>query len=147
MSEAAEKEHPYLRCVYRDDPDGGKNCGTTMCREAGTCLDTTMTWHEAHSTPGEFGAGMMLDGWGSYCPSVNCIECGRFVGRDGHIEVEHFEMSSKVASVEGQCRRCIDRGNCLICSGTGEGVRAGQTCIRCKGTGKDSPIEIGASDE
>jgi hypothetical protein len=35
------------------------------------------------------------------------MDCGRFVGRDGSIEVEYFEMSSTVASVEGTCARCI----------------------------------------
>jgi hypothetical protein len=50
----------------------------------------------------------MDDGIGRFIPGVNCIDCGRFVGRDGHISIEHFEMSSEIASVDGTCRRCID---------------------------------------
>ena len=44
-----------------------------------------------------------------FVPGINCMECGRFVGRDGAIEITHFEMSSEVASVEGTCGRCIRR--------------------------------------
>lgn len=42
-----------------------------------------------------------------FVPGINCMECGRFVGRDGSIEIEHFEMSGEVASVEGTCSACI----------------------------------------
>ncbi len=48
----------------------------------------------------------MDDGMTRYIPGVNCVHCGRFVGRDGHISVEHFEMSTEVASVDGECGRC-----------------------------------------
>lgn len=51
---------------------------------------------------------LMSDGMTKYISGVNCIDCGRFVGRDGSISVEHFEMSSEISSVDGQCRRCID---------------------------------------
>jgi hypothetical protein len=44
-----------------------------------------------------------------YVPGVNCMECGLFVGRDGSIEVDHFEMSSEIASVEGTCAQCLRR--------------------------------------
>lgn len=53
-------------------------------------------------------SGLCDDGMTPFVPGINCIDCGRFVGRDGYIGIEHFEMSSVVASVEGQCRRCID---------------------------------------
>lgn len=53
--------------------------------------------------------GLMDDEMTPYIPGVNCIECGRFVGRDGSIEVEHFEMSSEVASVAGECVTCLRR--------------------------------------
>ena len=42
-----------------------------------------------------------------YLPGVNCCECGRFVGRDGCIEIETFEMSNTIASVDGTCARCL----------------------------------------
>jgi hypothetical protein len=42
-----------------------------------------------------------------WVPCVNCIHCGKFVGRDGYIHIEHFEMSSEVASVDGECRECL----------------------------------------
>jgi hypothetical protein len=53
--------------------------------------------------------GLMDDELHAYVPGINCLDCGRFVGRDGYIGIEHYEMSSQVASVEGQCRRCIDK--------------------------------------
>lgn len=43
-----------------------------------------------------------------FIPGVNCCECGRFVGRDGEIHVETFEMSNEIASLDGTCRRCLD---------------------------------------
>lgn len=42
-----------------------------------------------------------------YVPGVNCMTCGRFVGRDGWIGIECFETSFEVASVEGECARCM----------------------------------------
>jgi hypothetical protein len=51
-------------------------------------------------------SGVCDDGISWYVPGVNCFDCGRFVGRDGYIGIETFEMSSTVASVEGQCARC-----------------------------------------
>lgn len=44
-----------------------------------------------------------------YVPGVNCIGCGKFVGRDGWIGVGHCEMSSQIAYVEGECARCVRR--------------------------------------
>lgn len=51
--------------------------------------------------------GLMDDEMTPYIPGINCIHCGRFVGRGGYIHVEHFEMSSEVASVEGECHSCL----------------------------------------
>lgn len=51
---------------------------------------------------------LMDDEMGPYVPGVNCMDCGRFVGRDGYIGIDYYEMSSEVAGVEGQCRRCLD---------------------------------------
>lgn len=59
--------------------------------------------------PSSSGYGWTNDGWSPFWPGVNCIKCGRFVGRDGSISVEHFEMSFEVASVEGECARCLSR--------------------------------------
>lgn len=54
----------------------------------------------------EWGYGLMDDEMTPYMPGINCLECGRFVGRDGHISVTHFEMSSEIAYVEGECASC-----------------------------------------
>lgn len=51
--------------------------------------------------------GLMDDEMTPYCPGVNCFTCGRFVGRDGYVGYEHFEMSMRLASIEGECARCI----------------------------------------
>ena len=51
--------------------------------------------------------GLMNDGMTPFVPGVNCLDCGRFVGRDGSIEIGHFEMSNEVAYVEGWCARCL----------------------------------------
>ena len=51
--------------------------------------------------------GLMDDGMTAYIPGINCVECGRFVGRDGWISVGYFEMSSEVAYVEGVCGRHV----------------------------------------
>jgi hypothetical protein len=50
----------------------------------------------------EWSAGLMTP----YVPGINCLKCGRFVGRDGWIGIDHFEMSSEIAYVEGECSRC-----------------------------------------
>lgn len=50
----------------------------------------------------------MDDGIGRFIPGVNCMDCGRFVGRDGYIGIDYYEMSSTIAGIEGQCRRCLD---------------------------------------
>lgn len=42
-----------------------------------------------------------------YVPAVHCRRCGKFVGRNGSIEIEHFGMSNEVASVTGECARCL----------------------------------------
>lgn len=52
-------------------------------------------------------SGLMTDGCSWFVPGVNCMSCGRFVGRDGWIGIQTFEMSTEVASVEGECRRCL----------------------------------------
>jgi hypothetical protein len=69
----------------------------------------------------DIAAGVMDHGYGPYVPGVNCWTCGRFVGRDGHIEIEHFEMSDEVASVAGQCGRC--------CTAETERERDGMTTV------------------
>jgi hypothetical protein len=51
--------------------------------------------------------GLCNDGWTPYVPGINCYECGKFVGRDGHINIECFEMSSEVAGCDGICGRCL----------------------------------------
>lgn len=53
-------------------------------------------------------SGLMDDEMYPFVSGVNCLTCGRFVGRDGHIGIGYFEMSSEVAYVEGECRRCLN---------------------------------------
>jgi hypothetical protein len=69
--------------------------------------------HEAGMVPSEtqyaHQHGYCDDELHRFWPGVNCMGCGRFVGRDGHCYVETFEMSDVVASVEGICRRCLER--------------------------------------
>jgi len=48
-----------------------------------------------------------------YVPGVNCINCGKFVGRNGYIEIDYFEMSNEVASVSGECAHCLHRVGAL----------------------------------
>jgi hypothetical protein len=72
------------------------------------CAFPDLTPEEARTRPSESGYGVTLDGWSAYFPGIPCLECGRFVGRDGSIEIDHFEMSSEISSVEGTCRRCLD---------------------------------------
>lgn len=50
----------------------------------------------------------LMDTGADYVPGVPCCVCGRFVGRDGLIHVETFEMSNEIASLDGTCRRCLD---------------------------------------
>lgn len=73
------------------------------------------TWHidwfpkmsveEAKATPSESGHGCATDG-SAFFPGTQCLYCHRFVGRDGHFSVEHFEMSSTIASVEAWHKEC-----------------------------------------
>jgi hypothetical protein len=55
--------------------------------------------------------GLMDDGMTAYVPGINCILCGRFVGRDGSIEIDYREMSSEVSSIEGECGACLRRSS------------------------------------
>jgi hypothetical protein len=77
----------------------------------GTCPDcpyrADLTPEQARETPSESGYGVTLDGWTAYWPGVQCMECCRFVGRDGRFEIDRFEMSSAIASVEATCGRCM----------------------------------------
>jgi hypothetical protein len=70
---------------------------------------TTSPPSGSRETAASIASGICDDGMTPYVSGVNCIDCGRFVGRDGSIEIDFEEMSSTVASVEGTCRCCIDR--------------------------------------
>lgn len=73
------------------------------------------TWHidwfppmsveQAKATPSESGHGSATDG-SPFFPAMPCLYCGKFVGRTGHFSVEHFEMSSTIASVEAWHQGC-----------------------------------------
>jgi hypothetical protein len=67
--------------------------------------------HYHRTQPSESGHGFTDDGWSPFFPSTPCCECGRFVGRDGSFEVEHLEMSTVIASVDGTCARCLNTNN------------------------------------
>lgn len=54
----------------------------------------------------ESGRGWTWNLMSPWWPSVNCYNCGRFIGRDGHFSVERFEMSDVIASLDGECARC-----------------------------------------
>lgn len=58
------------------------------------------------TTKAQIMSGVCDDG-NAYVPGVSCLRCGKFVGRDGYIGIEHFEMSNEIASVEGECARCL----------------------------------------
>jgi hypothetical protein len=64
-----------------------------------------MTIEEAKAATSESGYGCATDG-SAFFPGTQCFECHRFVGRDGHFSVDHFEMSSTIASVEAWHREC-----------------------------------------
>lgn len=85
--------------------------GCFMPEHEGACRELTI--EEAAAIQTASGNGMMTCGLREYHPGINCWDCGRFVGRDGHIEIEHAEMSSSILSIGGQCRRCADR-SCSI---------------------------------
>jgi hypothetical protein len=64
-----------------------------------------MTVEEAKATASESGHGCAIDG-SPFFPGMQCVHCHRFVGRDGHFAVDHFEMSSTIASVEAYHQGC-----------------------------------------
>jgi hypothetical protein len=53
---------------------------------------------------------LMDNGITVFTPGVNCITCGRFIGRDGALYYEYFEMSDELAGLDGYCGRCIRGG-------------------------------------
>lgn len=87
--------------------------------------------------------GWTDDGLERYVPGINCCDCGRFVGRDGSIEIEYFEMSTEVASVDGMCARCL-AAVCSTCEGAGTyvftddagGPDRTDACEACGGSGR-----------
>lgn len=67
-----------------------------------------LTPAQARAAQSESGHGLTLDGLQTFWPGMPCLHCGKFVGRDGWFNVEHFEMSNEIASVDAECRRCLD---------------------------------------
>ncbi len=88
---------PWCATVLRDEDYNECNC-------------EPLTHEQAKAAKTPYGFGMMLDGIHEYWAGINCTWCGRFVGRDGYIGIYHFESSSEVAYVEGECRNCIEKG-------------------------------------
>ncbi|MCW2922132.1 MAG: hypothetical protein JWL76_2006 [Thermoleophilia bacterium] len=86
---------PWCATVVRDEDYHDCNCGP-------------LTPDQAAAIKTGHGFGMMLDGIHEYWAGINCYTCGKFVGRDGYISIGHFEMSSEVAYVEGECRKCME---------------------------------------
>jgi hypothetical protein len=52
-------------------------------------------------------ASGVIDTFMPYFPGVNCVHCGQFIGRDGAIYIETWEMSDVIASMDGECGRCL----------------------------------------
>lgn len=60
------------------------------------------------STTAQIMSGYTTSGM-PYVSGVPCLACGKFVGRDGYIGIDTFEMSETVCGVEGECARCLAR--------------------------------------
>jgi hypothetical protein len=61
-----------------------------------------------NETVSEIERGWCDDELHRYVPGINCCVCGQFVGRDGNIEIETFELSLTVASIDGTCAQCME---------------------------------------
>ena len=61
---------------------------------------------EPRATPSPSGHGWTDDGMYPFFPGTPCVHCGRFVGRDGIFNVETFEMSNEIASMDAEHRNC-----------------------------------------
>lgn len=85
-------------------------------------------------TISQIATGLCDDGEMPYVPGVNCVDCGKFVGRDGCIEIAHREMSGAVASVEGTC------GACMMKASAAE--RRLSTCQRCQTLISDDETDV-----
>lgn len=66
-----------------------------------------LTPEQAKNEDSASGHGLMLSGLSPYFPGISCVKCGKFVGRDGHMDVEYWENSFEVASVDGTCLKCL----------------------------------------
>lgn len=53
--------------------------------------------------------GYTDDGMYPFFPGTPCLHCGRFVGRDGIFNVEYFEMSNQLASMDAEHRECAEK--------------------------------------
>lgn len=60
----------------------------------------------ARTTQSESGYGWTLDMVYPFFPGLPCVHCGKFVGRDGIFNVEHFEMSDTISSLDAEHRGC-----------------------------------------
>lgn len=68
-----------------------------------------LTSEEARSSPSVSGYGWTLDGMHPFFPGTPCIHCGKFVGRDGWFNVEYWESSSEIASMDAEHPACADK--------------------------------------
>lgn len=55
------------------------------------------------------GHGWTTDGMTPFFPGTPCLHCGRFVGRDGIFNVEYWEMSSEIASMDAEHPECAEK--------------------------------------
>lgn len=62
--------------------------------------------HLARTTPSESGYGWCPDLMTPFFPGMPCVHCGKFVGRNGHFNVEHYEMSDTIASLDAEHHDC-----------------------------------------
>lgn len=91
---------PHEVCVYYGDEH--RNVWVDRLRLA----TKQEMLHLARSTPSESGHGWTLDMAYPFFPGVPCVHCGKFVGRDGVFNLEHFEMSNTIASLDAEHRGC-----------------------------------------
>lgn len=75
--------------------------------DVSTWPDISLTVDEAKAAPSISGHGLCTNGYTAFWPGTPCLHCGKFVGRDGHFNVEHFEMSSEIASMDAECATCM----------------------------------------
>lgn len=55
------------------------------------------------------GYGWTTDELSPFFPGTPCVHCGKFVGRDGIFNVEYWEMTNEIASMDAEHHECLER--------------------------------------